>query len=153
MSTPEPTNQPSATHSIRWKIHLRSSPEKVFALIASVTGRARFWAESAAEIDGSIHFEFRDGTRWISPLLERVEPRLFRLSYFEGSVATFELEPDADGSTELTLTETGVPAHAFLDNHAGWISVLLNLKAISDFGVDLRNGDARRGWSEGYVDV
>jgi uncharacterized protein YndB with AHSA1/START domain len=143
----------ASTTPIRWKIHLRSSPPVVFDLIATPEGRARFWADSAEEADGSIHFVFRDGARWSSPVLERDPPRRFRLSYFDGSVATFELAETGGGSTELTLTETGVPRHAFLDNHAGWISVLLNLKAVADFGADLRNGDPARGWGEGYVDV
>ena len=144
---------PPSSTPIRWKLHLRSSPEGVFALIASPAGRARFRAESAEESGGSIHFVFRDGSRWVSPILRSEPSRRFSLSYVEGSVATFELESAGDGGTELALTESGVPSHALLDNHAGWISVLLNLKAVADFGVDLRNGDPRRGWGEGYVDV
>lgn len=147
------TSAQAALPVIRWKIHLRASPDAVFALIATPAGRARFWADSAEEVGGAIHFAFRDGTRWTSPILERVEPRLFRLAYFEGSEATFALERVDDGSTVLTLTETGVPAAALLDNHAGWVSLLLNLKAVVDHGVDLRNGDPSRGWRAGYVDV
>jgi len=32
------------------------------------------------------------------------------------------------------------------------VSVLLALKAVADFGVDLRNHDRRRSWTAGYVD-
>jgi hypothetical protein len=35
---------------------------------------------------------------------------------------------------------------------AGWVSVLLALKAAVDFGVDLRNHDPERTWSTGFVD-
>jgi hypothetical protein len=35
---------------------------------------------------------------------------------------------------------------------AGWVSVLLALKAAADFGVDLRNHDAARTWAQGYCD-
>jgi hypothetical protein len=36
--------------------------------------------------------------------------------------------------------------------NAGWVSVLLGLKAAADHGVDLRNHDAARTWSQGYCD-
>jgi hypothetical protein len=35
---------------------------------------------------------------------------------------------------------------------AGWVSVLLALKAAADFGIDLRNHDPARTWNKGYVD-
>ncbi len=34
----------------------------------------------------------------------------------------------------------------------GWLNVLLPLKAMLDFGVDLRNHDPTRTWNERYVD-
>jgi hypothetical protein len=65
----------------------------------------------------------------------------------------FDVEPDPDGGTVLTVTETGTPAEEWLDNHAGWVSLLLTLKGAVDFGVDLRNGSASRSWRNGFVDV
>jgi hypothetical protein len=35
---------------------------------------------------------------------------------------------------------------------AGWVSVLLALKAAADFRVDLRSHDPQRTWSQGYAD-
>lgn len=35
---------------------------------------------------------------------------------------------------------------------AGWVSVLLALKAAVDFSVDLRNHDPGRTWDQGYAD-
>lgn len=32
---------------IRWRMHIPAPPEKVFDLLDSDEGRARFWAESA----------------------------------------------------------------------------------------------------------
>jgi len=43
---------------IRWKLHLKSSPQDVYQLLSTNEGRARFWAESAIEQDGMIHFMF-----------------------------------------------------------------------------------------------
>lgn len=64
----------------------------------------------------------------------------------------FELEEDARGGTDLTLTETGVPARWREQNVAGWVSVLMALKAAVDFDVDLRNHDYRRTWDQGFAD-
>ena len=144
----------NATPPITWRVHLRAAPETVFAALDSPEGRRRFWAESAEEVaPGEIEFCFRSGESWRGRVLERVPPRRLALTYFGGSVATFDLEPDGAGGTELRLTERGVPAEAWADNHAGWVSVLLALKGAVDFGVDLRNGDPRRSWAAGYVDV
>jgi len=35
---------------------------------------------------------------------------------------------------------------------AGWVSVLMALKAAVDHGVDLRNHDPQRTWDQGYAD-
>ena len=138
---------------IRWRIHLVSPPEAVYELLATDAGRARFWAESAREDEGAIEFEFVNGMRWRGGVLEAERPRRFAVEYFGGSRATFELEPDGERGTNLTLVETGVPDEWAAENHAGWVSVLLELKAAADFGVDLRNHDPERTWSQGYCDT
>jgi uncharacterized protein YndB with AHSA1/START domain len=142
------------TPPIIWRIRLRSAPDVVFAAIDRPEGRRRFWAESAEEVaPGVVEFRFASGQRWRGRVLERVPPSRFSITYFQDSVATFELRPDAAGGTELSLTERGVPPDAWQDNHAGWVTVLLTLKAAVDFGIDLRNGDPHRTWEAGYVDV
>jgi hypothetical protein len=65
----------------------------------------------------------------------------------------FELVSDGAGGTDLTLTESGLPTVARVENMVGWVTVLLNLKAAVDFGIDLRNKDPKRSWEWGYVDV
>jgi hypothetical protein len=87
---------------IEWRIHLSSSPERVYELLATAEGRASFWAESA---------------------------------------------PERDGDTS-PLTDTANDA----ETRAGWVSVLLALKAAADHGVDLRNHDPARTWETGYAD-
>jgi RimJ/RimL family protein N-acetyltransferase/uncharacterized protein YndB with AHSA1/START domain len=138
---------------IQWRVHLRSSPEAVFRMLSTAEGRKRFWASSAEEADGKVDFRFVGGERWPGTILEATAPRLFRLTYHGGSTVTFRLAPDGTGGTELELTETGVGAADWQDNHAGWVSVLLSLKAAADFAVDLRNSDDQRTWRHGYVDV
>ena len=137
---------------IRWPVPLPAAPERVFNMLATADGRRRFWAESAEERDGCIHFEFPDGTRWASRVLDRVPPERLALEYFGGSRVTFACAPDGRGGTDLLLTESGTPPAEREESLAGWVSVLLALKAAVDHGVDLRNHDARRSWARGYVD-
>jgi uncharacterized protein YndB with AHSA1/START domain len=131
---------------IRWRVHLASSPEAVYELLTTEEGRAQFWAESAVERDGAIEFTFPNGMRSRAAVLAAETPTRFAVDYF-GSRTTFELEPDGDGGTDLSLSGEG-DAEVL----AGWVSVLLALKAAADFGVDLRNHDPGRTWRQGYCD-
>ena len=142
----------SDVNRIQWKIHLRSSPEMVYETLATDRGRASFWAESALEQDGSIHFVFPNQAEWRGRMLEKDPPRKFRVEYYGGSLTTFLLESDGANGTDLTLTDQDVPAEDRTEVIAGWVSVLMALKASVDFGIDLRNHDASRTWDEGYVD-
>jgi hypothetical protein len=72
--------------------------------------------------------------------------------YYGDSIAAFELEEDSQGGTDLTLTDSGVPARHRIEVIAGWVSVLMALKAAVDFGVDLRSHDTERLWDNGYVE-
>ena len=137
---------------IRWKIHLRSSPKKVYERLSSNEGRAAFWAESAIEQDGMIYFVFPNQAEWQGKILEKDTPRKFKVEYYGGSSTTFELDPDGSGGTDLALTDQGVSEEDRTEVIAGWVSVLMALKASVDFGVDLRNHDPNRTWDEGYVD-
>jgi len=137
---------------IRWKLHLKSSPETVYQALSTDMGRARFWAESAEEKDGIIHFIFPNQAEWKGKILEAVPSRKFKVEYYGGSITTFELESDGAGGTDLTLTDEGVPQADRTEVIAGWLSVLMALKASVDFGVDLRNHDLQRTWDEGFVE-
>jgi uncharacterized protein YndB with AHSA1/START domain len=139
--------------TIRWKLHLTSPPERVYQAVATPQGRARFWAVTAEELDGTIDFRFRNGQRIEGRVLERAPPRRFVATYFGGSRVEFDFTSDGRGGTDLTLTESGIPEAELLDNLPGWVSVLLSLKAAVDHGVDLRNADPSRQWEQGYVDV
>ena len=132
---------------IRWRLHLATSPPEVHALLATDSGRARFWAESAVERDGIVSFRFPNGYAHDARVKASQPPTLYELEYF-GSSARFELAPDGRAGTDLTLTHDD--DHP--DTRPGWVSVLLALKAAADFGVDLRNHDRERSWDQGFVD-
>ena len=51
----------SRVDAIRWKLYVPASPTRVFDALNTDDGRASFWAESAVERDGYIHFEFING--------------------------------------------------------------------------------------------
>ncbi|MDP9370097.1 MAG: SRPBCC domain-containing protein [Chloroflexota bacterium] len=139
-------------HALRWRVHLISPPGQVHAVLMTDLGRAHFWAESVWEEDGLITWVFPGGQTWRGEVLENVPPRRFAVRYVGGSVATFDLADDGSGGTDLTLTDAGVPAEHRAEVAAGWVSVLLGLKAAVDFGIDLRNHDPARTWAQGYVD-
>lgn len=147
-----PTPLETRRAEVRWRLHLASPPARVFAMLASDEGRTRFWAESAVERDGAIAFEFPDGTRWRGRIFEHRSPRRFGVEYLGASRVRFELEPDGHGGTDLLLRDEGVPREHREETLSGWVSVLMSLKAAVDHGVDLRNHDPRRTWSQGYVD-
>ena len=136
---------------IRWRMHLAAAPESVFAALDSDEGRAGFWAESAEESEGHIHFRFINGPRYASKILRRHAPHLWAIEYF-GAEARFQLTSDGAGGTDLLLTHEGVADDVWNEVHAGWLNVLFPLKAYIVFGVDLRNHDPTRLWDDGYAD-
>jgi hypothetical protein len=133
---------------IEWKLHLSSSCELVYELLATDEGRATFWAESARERDGCIEFEFPGGIAWRGRILAAEPPARFAVTYFGGTEVDFGLADDGRGGCNLVLRDTSEDA----ETRAGWVSVLLALKGAADFGIDLRNHDPSRTWDAGYVD-
>lgn len=123
----------------------------MFAALDTDSERAAFWGESAVEDRGIVRFEFINGMRYEGRILERERPRLWAVDYFS-STARFTIEPGADGGTDLTLANSGVDPRDRAEVTAGWLNVLLPMKAWVDFGVDLRSHDPSRTWDRGYVD-
>ena len=133
---------------IEWKLHLSCSCDRVYEFLATAEGREAFWAESAAERNGRIEFVFPGGSTWTGRLLRAVPGRTYSVNYFGDSVVVFTLADDGLGGCDLTLTDTADDP----ETQAGWVSVLLTLKAAADFGVDLRNHDPARSWETRYAD-
>jgi uncharacterized protein YndB with AHSA1/START domain len=135
-----------------WRLHLTSSPEKVFDILATDEGRSKFWAESAVEEAGSILFTFPGGYQWRGRILDISPPDLFSVEYIGGSITVFTLADDGEGGTDLLLTDDNIPSGYVHEVSAGWVSVLMALKGAVDFGIDLRNHDDQRTYSQGYAD-
>lgn len=137
--------------AIVWRMHLASSPDEVYTVLDSDEGRASFWAESAEERDGHVNFVFSSGLERAERITERVPGERWGIEYF-GSLVTFALVPDGAGGTDLTLMDRGVADADRAEVTAGWLNVLLPLKAAVDYDIDLRNHHRDRTWREGYVD-
>jgi uncharacterized protein YndB with AHSA1/START domain len=136
---------------IRWRMHFRSPPEKVFAALATDAGRARYWAEAAPEVDGVITFHILNYEPFSGRVLVKRAPSRFKIEYF-GTIVDFSLAGDGAGGTDLSLVATEVDESIRMEMVAGWVSVLMAMKAAVDHDVDLRNHDRSRAWGNGYAD-
>jgi uncharacterized protein YndB with AHSA1/START domain len=150
--TREPQFSPHPTaDTIHWKLHFASSPMQVYRALATDQGRRGYWAESADETNGTIHYVFHDGLENTGAVLERVPGERFVVEYFHMRVR-FDLADDGDGGTDMQMRCSMVPAEEKTEITAGWVSWLMAMKAWVDFGVDLRNHDPARSWFTGFVD-
>lgn len=136
---------------VRWNMHLASPPERVFDALATDEGRASFLAETSRTLRNEVHLTFPNGFQYHASILEARRPTVFRLHYL-GGPALFELSSDGNGGTDLALTHSGVAPSELAEVSAGWVSVLMTLKARVDHGIDLRNHDSNRSWDQGYAD-
>lgn len=140
-----------STDPIRWRLHTCSDCESVYRMLDTDSGRRSFWAETAMERDGVIQFEFINGMRYEATVLEREPGHRWKTDYFD-TVAEFVLDPADDGGTDLTLSNFGVHPHDRCEVSAGWLNVLLPLKAAVDHGIDLGSHHPTRTWDIGFVD-
>jgi uncharacterized protein YndB with AHSA1/START domain len=137
---------------IEWRLHLKSSPAAVFDFWATDRGRELFWSERSAAGPSGFTLHFVNGQNFDVELVESRSAELFAFRYFGGSSVTISLAPDGSGGCDLHLIEEQIPPAEYSENRAGWVSVLLALKAAADFGVDLRGHDPERSWDQGYAD-
>jgi len=136
---------------ITWRVHIARPPDVVYAALDDAHHRARFWAERAEERGGFIHFIFINGVEQRSRILHKQPPAVWAIEYF-GAPCVFNLEPDGHGGTDVRLTHDAARDDEWNDTYAGWLNVLLPLKAWVQYGIDLRNHDRSRTWDQRYVD-
>ena len=122
-------------------------------MLTTDKGRERFWAEHSATRGKAFTLTFPGKEKLRCAAVECTSPRKFVFKYFNETLVECILKPDGRGGTDLRLTESGYRTNAHrAENYAGWIQVLLCLKAAADHGVDLRNHDAKRTWAKGYCE-
>ncbi len=137
---------------IRWRVHLKAAPERVYALISTDDGRSRFWVEKTVEKGDVIHWTFKPGVGASMKVFEKSPPRKFAFEFFDDSRVTFDVEPDGKGGTDLTMTNSNLPEKDIPDMTPGWVGILMNLKAVVDHSIDLRNLDSARSGEQGFVE-
>ncbi|PWN06026.1 SRPBCC family protein [Rhodohalobacter mucosus] len=136
---------------IVYRICLRSPAERAFTLLTTDRGREAFWAERTEQHDSEIIFHFSNAETLRCRILESTPPHRFSLTYFNDSIVTFDIKK-LPTETMLQMRETHLSPSDEYQNRAGWVSVLLNLKAQADHGIDLRNHNPDYTWLEGYID-
>jgi uncharacterized protein YndB with AHSA1/START domain len=137
---------------LRLRLHLNTPPEVVYRFLSTDEGRASFWAEEAREQASVIHWEFPSGVSADLAVIGKEPGVRFACQYLEGTELELELEPDRRGGTDLTLTHRGIAEESMTEVAAGWGSVLMNLKAVVDNGIDLRNHSSDLNWTRGFLD-
>ena len=133
--------------TVIWKLHLKSDLHTVFDLLTTSEGRKRFWSKKATEEDGVIRFIFPNGQTYDSHIIDTIPNQEFHLDYFN-SLVKFYLAPSEIGGTDLALINEHVAESDYSEVKAGWISVLMNLKAVADYQCDLRNHNPEKTWDQ-----
>lgn len=150
MTAPAEDESGENRREVCWRIHCVRPPHEVFEALTDPEQQQRYWCERATATASGYRFEFIDGTVADCEIVGRRTGEWLILRYFQSRVE-IRLEAAASG-TDLTLTATDIPGPDWLEVYAGWINVLLPLKAWVDFGIDLRNHDPARTWRERFVD-
>lgn len=138
-------------NQIHWKLHFSSPVSKVYQALNTEEGRSSFWAESAPEVEEHVHFQILNYPIYESKIIDRKENEYFKIDYF-GTEVTITLRESKKGGTILNLFAFVTDPELKQEMTAGWVSVLMAMKAAVDFGVDLRNHSERHTWGQGFVD-
>lgn len=136
---------------IVWRLSLASTREAVFSLLDTDEGRERFWAQRSRSFDDGFDLDFAGGSNVRVRVLERERPTRMRILYF-GAESEFILTSRDEGGCIFEVTCHCEDVDEWLEFYPGWVSWLLVLKGVADFGVDLRSGSAEKTWAERYVD-
>lgn len=149
---PHYTNQANSfrMEQVSWKVFIQAPPSMVFRYLSEDSLREKFWAEKSQSNGDCFELDFPNGVHTVCRVIDQLEWIRLKIEYFN-SIVLFELSPRQLG-TELKVTNTQIPVGEFPDFLAGWVSVLLSLKAAIQFNIDLRNHDPEKCWDQGFVD-
>lgn len=139
----------SKTRNIEIRIRVAAAPAAVYERFATDAGRETFLCESSRSRHGRSVLRFPNGESTAMRVTGFAADRRIEFDYFGDSVCVEFRAGDAGTVVEL---RTAVAARDHAEILAGWVSVLLALKAAVDHGVDLRNHEPALSWDNGFVD-
>ena len=138
--------------SFTWRVLINATAADVYRAVSTDEGRAGFWVATSRSTASGITLEFFDGTSWTGRMLRATPDRAVELTYLGGGTVVLEILPVSQSQCIVAVTDRPTNPVDWLANYAGWVAVLLNLKATAEFGVDLRNRDGARSFEQGFVD-
>lgn len=135
--------------NVSWRVVCHANIKKVFDLIATDSGRTKFWCEQSTTSEDHIHMIFPGGETETARILKYDRPTSMEIIYF-GAVTKFQITELRSGC--VVHVEAIVRDADFDETNAGWVSVLMNLKAVSTYDIDLRNHKQDYSWARGFID-
>lgn len=134
-----------------YSVFIRATPEQIWEAITKPEFTERYFHGVRIEVrDGRRYSHSSRGIEWDEPVLELDPPRRLVhrwLSYYDPELAaeepsrvTWEIEPQEDGTTLLTVTHDqleGAPKTAEGVSGTGWMFVLSGLKTLLETGEPL----------------
>jgi uncharacterized protein YndB with AHSA1/START domain len=133
-----------------YSVFIRATPQQVWDAITKPEFTERYFHGVRIEVDGAVRRSHIRDLDWEEPVLELDPPR--RLvhgwtSHYDDELAaeppsrvTWEIEPQGDGTTLLTVVHDRLeasPKTAASVSGTGWMFVLSNLKTLLETGEPL----------------
>ena len=134
-----------------YQLFIRATPEQIWDAITKAEFTEQYFHGVRIEVrDGRRYSRTGGGMEWDEPVLESDPPRRLVhrwLSYYDDELAaeepsrvTWEIEPQDDGTTLLTVVHDrleGAPKTAEHVSGTGWMYVLSGLKTLLETGAPL----------------
>jgi uncharacterized protein YndB with AHSA1/START domain len=134
-----------------YSVFIRATPEQIWDAITKPEFTGRYFHGAVIEVrDGRRYSRLGEDLAWDEPVLEEEPPRRLVHSWIAGydpelaaeepSRVTWEIEPQADGSTLLTVVHDRLedsPKTAESVSGTGWMYVLSGLKTLVETGKPL----------------
>ena len=141
----------TATTTQVYQVFIKATPERIWEAITTPGFTEQFFHGVRMELrDGRRWSTMKDGRTWDEPIFEEDPPRRLVHGWSSGyspefaaeeeSRVTWELEPQDDGTTLLTLVHDrleGAPKTAEAVSGTGWMFVLSGLKTLVETGKPL----------------
>ena len=134
-----------------YSVFIRATPEQIWDAITKPEFTERYFHGARVEVrDGRRYSAIEGGLQWDEPVIEADPPRRLVhgwVSYYDPEMAaeepsrvTWEIEPQQDGTTLLTVVHDqleGAPKTAAGVSGTGWMHVLSGLKTLLETGEPL----------------